>query len=790
MLVERVDFTEESEKKKKFHTWIFCDQEWHREEPVGWLFPPYGVFEAPEDDALVLVVEGEKTADFYRAMLRSNLYVDASGNPFIASNEHPASGAERHPWTAEIQAEGISHVVTWRAGAAEYGPPWKTDWHLLNRPDLRFLIIPDNDDPSYEVTRIVRECLSRVSSIQRVNFNLGLHKSKKNHQYGVPEHWDICDPVPLLAPAVDERMGPEPLTRTRLKRTAQPFGNVVEIDFMTGMPRLKPKFANTIIYVESSEEYWFEDGHRGYKAAAFNKSFNHLVAGKSRYPLSMLAEWSPDKKTVRSTTFQPGGTIEPKTDSWVPAPRIVGESALNVYVPPPVVPKRPVDSSATRMLVALLRHVVPERVDRKLLIRGVSIVRTARTFQEMLMWAILAHSEHFGTGKTTVGRMLRLLFGEDNSSVWTHQTLAADKGVNYMVHYAQMNEVKDDVGGFRVLLDLLERLANGELRLRLMNQNEVDTVAMFLLFMCTNWLSAIHIPSEDERRLVLIGFTEDYFPVARALRRLVCMYLVGPYRGWEYPDRDKPVDQKRIQFNPAGGWMKFVGMVKDQETGKIRPSFAPLDPAAAGLSPAEMTAIEYIDQPKETTTETSLFFGAVMPTWRKHLPEITHLCQWYGRRLRRPMPGRAESWYEMHGTRAPMTRKKEEAIEASKTETTTGIEALVAELAPGEYVLGHDLNSKLVEDGGKPLRGRAFGAKIKAAGLELVAKEVRIFTDTITDKDGMEYYVPNSAIYWRPDSGTPLTLPGEIRTSGKLKIVSKEWIQRQKSWTANTSTVF
>jgi hypothetical protein len=187
-------------------------------------------------------------------------------------------------------------------------------------------------------------------------------------------------------------------------------------------------------------------------------------------------------------------------------------------------------------------------------------------------------------------------------------------------------------------------------------------------------------------------------------------------------------------------------------------------------------------RPKEQATEGSLFFGAVVPMYQRALPEVTYLARRYGRRLRRPMPGRPESWYEVCGTRAPLTKKKIEAIEEGKNDLTRVIDGIFADNP--RVISGHDVGLKIAEDtGGKAPDGRVIGRLVKAKGYKVVASEQRVYQKKIPDDDGRLSLVPNSTFFVRPDLEDQVAgSVAIIRGQGLLDVFSKKWISMKEIW--------
>lgn len=515
MIVERLDFDNPDEHPKRCIPWLFFGdtQEWESEVPTGYDKPLYGqVFGGYR----YMVHEGEKACDAAIAASR------------------PGSN---HPWQSFLSQ--FQHI-SWQGGAFP-GAVEYTDWSIINRSDVIVYLMPDNDEDGYKVARRIRKILRRVKGLYCVHW--------KDFDQLFPKKWDIADPVPL-------NLKGQPVPETTIEGSFtiwEEAGQWVKVKQDNGKEKLEYKireeFAKKFSYIVKTEE-WSEMNRPWIRYTSKGLNMWGLPLSEGIVPnLANAIRATGHTHTHDRSGYKPGGTIV--NGQWIRPPRSwreKGESVLNLYTQTEVEElaprarigavnpelakeqgKRPWrDTEQTsRPFLLYLRHLIPDAVQRKILIRWACNNLTSVEPDDRVPWAVLLYSAEQGTGKTTLGRVLSALVGSANSMAVNGMNLN-DEFTGWMEgkQLISIEELKED-SGFKLYDRLKEYISNPEVSVRRMYAVPYSVESHLTLLAMSNHMSAISIPNSDEdRRWFFPSVTSKIAPDER-IHHMIRVYMKG-----------------------------------------------------------------------------------------------------------------------------------------------------------------------------------------------------------------------------------------------------------------------
>jgi len=465
--------------------WTYYESDgWRCQDlPDGMLSPLYGNHHGR---SRVMIHEGEKAVDAAIA----------------------ACGAtSTHPWADFLRLFGH---CTWKGGAIA-GMPGKADWSELDECKEVYLM-PDNDHEGYTAAQIIRKKL-RCESIYCIHW--------RNFPDQVPKKWDIADECPNIPVEVLQNHFElyEPATFTFYDDDGNP------------KQKLRPNFAKKFAFIHATKELVeLRNPRRYYDQKGFNSSFGDLAPGiKNLY--QMMCE-SPDLVRVSRPGYKPYVTIR---DNRFLQPNRLGtttggeESIVNMYRPTllnerdtSLAPKGTVET--LRPFLAYMNKTFPIPRERKTIIRWLCHNLTATTPEERALWAVLLVSTTEGTGKSTLGNLVRRLVGAHNVAK-VNGALLNDKYTGWLenVQLVLVEELKES-GAFKLTESLKDKITEPTIPIRRMNTDPYSSDNHMSLLASSNHLSALSLGRKD-RRWFLPKVTEELIPWNKHQAKL---YLAMP----------------------------------------------------------------------------------------------------------------------------------------------------------------------------------------------------------------------------------------------------------------------
>lgn len=444
-----------------------------RDAPEGYLSPLFGNH---HNRSRVMIHEGEKAVE---AAIKA------------------CSPDSDHPWADFLRMFGH---CTWKGGAI-MGAVGKSDWHELDRCE-EVWIMPDNDKEGYEVAKKLRRRL-RCDSVYCIHWRT----------FGdlVPKKWDIADPCPKIETSV-------------LTEAFELYEQATETWFDDdGKPheRLRSEFAKKFSFIVKTGE--LVENRRPlnyYDGPLFNKAFARFSKVKN---LAELMYSSDDVHKYHRPGYNPGLSIG-DWDEYIPPARFGrarsdGQSYINMYRPPlttEMVPPRTARGAidtvkSLRPFLAYAQKAFPIPRERKTLLRWLAHNMTVSSPEERVHWAVLLISQMEGTGKSTLGNLVRRLVGDHNVAKVEGSTLT-DKFTSWLenIQLAIVEEIKEE-SAFRLSEGLKAKITEPTVSIRRMNTDVYDTDNFMSLLASSNHVSAISIGDKD-RRWFMPKVTEQLLP--------------------------------------------------------------------------------------------------------------------------------------------------------------------------------------------------------------------------------------------------------------------------------------
>lgn len=452
--------------------WVYYEADgWRCQDlPDGVPSPLYGNHHGR---SRVMIHEGEKAVDAAIAACAAN---------------------STHPWAEFLRLFGH---CTWKGGAIA-GMPSRADWSELDDcKEVYFM--PDNDYEGYAAAQIIRKRL-RCESIYCIHW--------RNFPDQVPKKWDIADECPDI---------PVEVLQNHFS-LFEPAVYTYYDDNGDAKTKLRPNFAKKFAYIHKTREMVeLRNPNMYYDSKGFNSSFGELAPGIKN--LFQLMCECPDLVRVSRPGYKPYMTV--RDNRFIQPPRLgitTGgeESIVNMYRPtllnekdPSLAPRGTVDS--IRPFLAYMNKTFPVPRERKTIIRWLCHNLTSTKPEDRALWAVLLVSTTEGTGKSTLGNLVRRLVGSHNVAK-VNGALLNDKYTGWLenVQLVLVEELKES-GAFKLTESLKDKITEPTIPIRRMNTDPYSSDNFMSLLASSNHLSALSLAKKD-RRWFLPKVTEDLIP--------------------------------------------------------------------------------------------------------------------------------------------------------------------------------------------------------------------------------------------------------------------------------------
>lgn len=436
-------------------------QEWTHWESIGWqlqapdALPLWGL-EQLREHSTVFIHEGAGAAARCRWM--------AEGR-----TEEARKARAAHPWGASLS--GAAHVG-WVGGALS---PWRTDWAALGKAGVqRAYIVADNDDAGRDAVKPIARALAEVGvpAVHWVRFDDTF-----------PVKFDLANDMPAGARSLREYTRPATwATREIPQLPAQGRGRPPAPQFA-----LRPEFAAQWAVVNTEGKPLFVERETGRKFS--EESFNSRVRPFSdvRTTADLL------KKEVGAfdgVAYRPG---DPRCE--------ISEGAanmLNVWRKPVLVGDESGDPSPW---LEYLAHLIPGETDRHHVCRWLATLIARPDIR--MGYGLLLFSRMQGTGKSTMGVVLRRLLGEENVAFPQERDVVGSDQNDWVAEKALVFVHEIYAGGsWKAYNSLKTYVTDSEVRVnkKFVPQYTVENWAHFIL--CSNHSRALSINKMDRRWLV------------------------------------------------------------------------------------------------------------------------------------------------------------------------------------------------------------------------------------------------------------------------------------------------
>jgi hypothetical protein len=408
----------------------------------------------------------------------------------------PSSG---HPWSSFLRRFGH---CTWKGGAIA-GMVGRANWSEM-RGVKEIFLMPDNDQLGYEAMLKVRRQLP-CDSVYIVHWN--------GFEGIVPKKWDIADPCPAI-------------TEEDLESAFTLYEEATErrMNLQTGEVEVvvRDEFIKKFIYCVTTAELVERNRPRvRYTNITFNNRFGELAPGIR----------SLDKEFFRSPHLQKSDrfgyfpkVVIDELGQYRPPPRSVfssetRESTINLYRPPAIKEREPAAIGprwretvwSLRPFLAYMSKMFPVPQERKIVMRWICHNLTVQKPMDRVPWAILLISEMEGTGKSTLGNLLRRILGSDNVSKVEGGTVS-DKFTGWLegIQLAIVEEIKEE-SAFKLTESLKAKISEPTVSIRRMQTDVYEADNFMSLLASSNHPGALSL-SEKDRRWFVPRVTEDISP--------------------------------------------------------------------------------------------------------------------------------------------------------------------------------------------------------------------------------------------------------------------------------------
>lgn len=455
MVVRRTDFNDGTEKACQPFYFFKADNDWRCGEVPGRPNPLYGARPGSllSQFSHFMVHEGEKACD--------------AAKEVAADPTHPYHTFYRR--FCHVSWQGGARGVMKDGGQLGHASAVdKADWSPINQSGNKIYIQADNDEAGRAVALQVRSKLTNVDAVYCL--------ATKSLPAEFPEGWDIADPVPMKkeTASADAKLVPASSVQD-FENLFRLFDDPMYLDTSGGKPtwKVRRQFAEKFTLVRDLNVLVETDRPTvRYNEDSFNSWFSELVNDRLR---NLYKHVLPLVDRKIKVLFRGGGTVE--GDRWIPpSPRGSdgGETFINTFTPPPLTEAAPTGNIQVRLpmtnqsislwckesrfarrnpevaerylhlhltggkfgtpqdlsraaimpwretekslrpFLVYLRHLIPNPVERKTLLRWMANNLTAPSFNEKARWATLLVSNTQGNGKTTLGKIIARLVGTQN----------------------------------------------------------------------------------------------------------------------------------------------------------------------------------------------------------------------------------------------------------------------------------------------------------------------------------------------------------------------------------------
>ncbi|MES2255045.1 MAG: primase-helicase family protein [Pseudomonadota bacterium] len=459
----------EKDDGKEYRPWSYwSDNQWRQMEPDG-LLPLYGL-DKIQHHTVAFIHEGARGARYCQWMIEAEL-------------QDAKKALAAHPWAQELG--GAVHLG-WAGGAKS---PHRTDWAALRRAGIkRLYVVADNDFDG-------KEAIRKISALTRLNTMCVMFDDR------FKKGFDLADPWP--------------------DQTAQPT-------WWRGERYIGPAFHEMLVPCTWATRR-IETGQKGRPSYALRDDFVQQWTFSARPPVfvhqrfphimmslevfnTKVAPYSDVEDVGRLLAKHPaaqadGLTYRPmQPEKFARIIAIDGERKINTYRPPSI---KAMPGDASPFLRFMVR-LIPDRDDRRKVARWCATL-IARP-EVRMRYSLLLISERQGTGKSTLGNILRQLIGPSNVSMPSEQTITDSDFNSWRAHkrLAIVNEIYS--GDRRKCYDRLKGvISDDDFDVHLKHQDPYPLENYLHALACSNSMKALHL-EDDDRRFLVPTVTEELRP--------------------------------------------------------------------------------------------------------------------------------------------------------------------------------------------------------------------------------------------------------------------------------------
>ncbi|NOE18031.1 hypothetical protein GS634_07820 [Ruegeria atlantica] len=470
-IVVRMDYEDEDGNKRKLpRTMVLAETDEGRKWVWGWPDPAVKrtalnlrfLLSVDPDVWPVGIVEGEKT---WAAVTDRN-----------------------HPWAENL---GQFAWTTFSGGADNAG---LTDWGWVRGRDV--YLFPDNDEASrigfYRLAVLLVNCGAR--SVYILDFGL--------FDYEPPHKWDLADPI----------WRRKPKRKHKANKSEAPLVNWVEFsDALVPFDRpfreywvegelaheIRDEFVEQWVYIRADDKLVYRPRPTiRFTRPQFNNSMRQEYAPTDVWGHLM---GHPKLEHADRVGYRPGEKTGKRFVN-----RADGAVCINSYRPTQVVPHQ----ASIRPFLLFMRHLVPNRRDRKILIRKLAM-QIGLPQERKLTWAVLLVSEQTGVGKTMLMQLVAHLVGVHNMHKLDPDRLHNDNfnawaATSYLVLIEELREGSS----FKTPEKLKDIITNDYGPVRRMYNDEATNEYHSWFMASSNHLSSAALNVHD-RRWFAPGVTEQ-----------------------------------------------------------------------------------------------------------------------------------------------------------------------------------------------------------------------------------------------------------------------------------------
>lgn len=501
--VVRLDYTDhEGRPDKLVRSIVFANTEEGQKWVWGW----------PDPSVKREVINRRRLESIGTAKPVAVVEGEATWKATTDPNHHWAGGLSQFEWT------------TYSSGADNF---LLSDWSWAEGRDM--YLVPDNDNAGCKAFRNLAILLLNIGakSVHMLDFGL--------LDFPAPHKWDLANPVWKREHGGYRRKRSAKVEAPEVSWVEfancfvpvdRPFREIWTQD-MEGNPELtheiRSEFVQQWVHLRDEDVLVY----RGRPTIKFSQpKFNNAMA--QQYAPRQV--WSyvidhPDLESADRLGFRPG-----ETTGKLFRERTNGDRCLNSWRPPELVAEK----GSIRPFLHYMRHLIPDRKERKTLIRWLAMI-VGMPQERRLEWAVLLVSETHGVGKTILMTLTGYIVGMHNTHNLSPDVFMKDPYNDFLEDtYLVLIEELREGPAFQLPEKLKELISNDQGQIRRM-YSKGKTCEYHSVFMASSNHKGSANVSNKDRRWFMPAVTNndtitDPYLVALANGRSVFEWFVN----WAY----------------------------------------------------------------------------------------------------------------------------------------------------------------------------------------------------------------------------------------------------------------